>query len=71
MCKYNDAEVVPQTAQKVQSSVLVRLGNFPAFSQSLDSAALPAGEDYFVSEEQQHSWEWRVVVVVVGPQCGW
>ena len=38
---------------RAESSVLVRLGNFPAFSQSLDSAGLPAGEDYFVSEEQQ------------------
>ena len=45
----NDDEVVPQTARKVQSNALVRLGNFLAFSESLDSAALPAGEEYFVS----------------------
>ena len=50
---------MPRTAQKVQreSKVLVRPGKFLAFSQSLDSAALPAEEDYFVSDQHTEGME--------------
>ena len=57
VCNYNNDEVVPLCHRKYRERerVLstVRLGNFLAFSQSLDSAALPAGEDHLVSEQQR------------------